>query len=321
MAYQTGSSSDVLDLLDKLRVFAIAQGWTVDEWTSPDLHISKGGRYFVLHGDTSAGSGGNVGPFLQICGATGYSAVAAWNAQPGTSPSVETNGMPGPFTAYHFFAGASPDYLHVVVEVSAGVFKHFHIGSLSPFGAIADGSYATGSRWQYNSGPDTNFPDHQNYHNYPFGCGTDDQLRGPSVLRVDTDGVSPKWNRFDSNYTTPAGYRATSVVLQSTSFYSDVWRSPGYALFNGSPNAFNGLTVLIPMPVFVERASAKFSPAGYVKDVRFVNMKNLTAGETLTIGTDQWLVFPAIQKTATWNVSGVLTPSSGYYGYAYKKIP
>lgn len=322
MAYQTGTASDVLDLIDKLRVFALAQGWTVDEWASPDLHISKGGRYFVLRGDTSAGSGADLGPFIYICGATGYAAGSAWNAQPGTSPAVKTNRLPGPFAAYHFFAGSgAPDYLHVVVEVSAGVYKHFHVGSLDPFGSIADGSYASGSAWRYDQNGYTNYPE-GDYHTYPFdGRGGDQNAFVPTVVRVDTDGTSPKWNRFDRDWT--AGHRAIGMVRSNVSWsgMSNNQQHPSEELWTRNPNTFNAQTILLPMPVFVERASNLWSPAGFVKDLRYVNVLNLTPGELLTIGSDEWLVFPCHQKTSTWDTYGSAIPSSGRFGLAYKKIP
>jgi hypothetical protein len=51
MAYDTGSASGVAQLLDALRVFLLAQGWTVnlfgDDGAGKRLHVQKGSDTFV----------------------------------------------------------------------------------------------------------------------------------------------------------------------------------------------------------------------------------------------------------------------------------
>ena len=45
MAYESGSASNATDLLDKLRVFLVAQGWTQNKWEAISggyrLHLNK----------------------------------------------------------------------------------------------------------------------------------------------------------------------------------------------------------------------------------------------------------------------------------------
>ena len=50
MAYQTGTATDCNDLLDKFRLFAIAQGWIANRWviagSGRELCLQKGSAYF-----------------------------------------------------------------------------------------------------------------------------------------------------------------------------------------------------------------------------------------------------------------------------------
>ena len=312
MPYQTGTATDVADLLDKLRVFASANGWTVNTWLNGWLSLQSGSLYFNFMADTAVGSNARyAGPRVLVRGATGFDSAQSFTTQPGTSPEAEANDMAGPFAAYHFFVAA--DYIHVVVEVTAGIFTHFVAGLLQKAGAYTGGEYVDAVQWTTNaSNGNPNYPEYSD-NNLMF-----DQLTGyyskEGYLHADIDGKTDNWFEFGTGG--PAGNRARGVTRNSGA-------SAGLlqALWERSPNTFNGVSPLLPIAVAVERSGALYSPAGVVKDLRLVNMAYLTPGQTLTIGSDQWLCFPARQKTDVWNQSGSNVPSSGYYGYAYRKVP
>jgi len=119
MAYQTGTSTGPADLLDKLRLFLIDNGWTVNKWEDDDtkyptpsgagldgdgkrLHVQKTATdatvmYFNLRSTIRGIPFGNrdttatlySGKFraevtgLCIYGSTGYDTGLAWDLQPG----------------------------------------------------------------------------------------------------------------------------------------------------------------------------------------------------------------------------------------------
>ena len=69
MSYETGTATDPNNLLDKLRIFALANGWTVDysggrtnvggslqAGSNNVIAMNKGGLYVVLYQDTSSNS-------------------------------------------------------------------------------------------------------------------------------------------------------------------------------------------------------------------------------------------------------------------------
>lgn len=56
-------------------------------------------------------------------------------------------------------------------------------------------------------------------------------------------------------------------------------------------------------------------PIGVMKDIGGINIRNWSGGDTILIGGDTWVIFPANRK---WPGSG--TGSSGYLGIAYKQV-
>ena len=92
MAYETGTATGATDLLDKLRLFAIAQGWTVNRWVSwtsgYELCLQKGSAYFnlrscqngslLVNGSTQSSKYG-----ITLNGSDGYAGGSAWDRQPG----------------------------------------------------------------------------------------------------------------------------------------------------------------------------------------------------------------------------------------------
>ncbi len=88
-----------------------------------------------------------------------------------------------------------------------------------------------------------------------------------------------------------------------------------------SPNTFNGLPILLPIPFVLERSSGwVFALCGEAIDVRLVNMSHNNPQDELTIGTDVWKLFPMlVNNHAGLNVYNSASTSSFPYGIAYRK--
>lgn len=306
MAFQTGTAASPADLISQLVTFATANGWVVYTPTSGYVfHNPSTGQYVGVATNTNT---------IILAGALGYSSGAAYSAQPGaTSHTARVNDCAGPFKAYYFFAG--PGYIHVVVERSTNLFKHFMFGELEKAGSYTGGHYFDASYHDMTEyGPtqkNPNFPD-GSAHRYLFDSwGVSSPFYG--TLRLDYDGRTSNWLSRGSQAANGTDNNAYKSVVRYN--YSRYW-----PFYYDSPSLFNQRTVLIPVDVFVGRGANLFSPVGSVKDFRFLNIKNFTPGEILTLGSDEWYVFPHISKTATWDNSSSSVPSSGNYGYAYRKV-
>ena len=167
MAYETGTSSSVIDLLDKFRLFAIAQGWTVKRWVTAgsgrELCIQKGSAYFNFRAwsnEEMLVNGTSIDNMYGITmnGSDGYAGGNAWDRQPGYPVRLSSTGgdqyhalfplvtTTGPFPTYHFFAPDSKT-LYAEVEVTTGTFQRWGCGSLDLFNPAAPG----GGRFIYST--------------------------------------------------------------------------------------------------------------------------------------------------------------------------
>lgn len=316
MSYQTGTATDGTDLLQKLSTFLTSAGWTINKDQAQGsgwwISAQKGSSLFAnLVSDPASGTTSNPGPFIYLYGATGYSSGSAYNAQPGTSGQAAVNRLSGPFTKYYFFEG--DDYCHIVIEVSAGVFRHIHIGTVEKACTFTGGHYFMTTQI-YVSTTSPSDPTNAN-HNFPWETRTNTTLGENYVYANAGDGA-----RWFENYTgATQGTRIGSGIIDSSAASASAIERRGLAsfLFKRTPNVSNGITPLVPIFLQLEMASGLWCILGQAKDLRFVSLANYAAGETITIGSDEWLVFPYTARSET--TGGSTSELSGYYGFAYKK--
>lgn len=316
MAYQTGTAATLDDLLDLLRAFVAANGWTVNYWSgvgggaSAILQIAKGTQYVNLAAYSRSATnfrgvaGSYTDHYLRISGSRGYDAGLAWNLQPGayTTYTTNTSWLTGPLAAYHFFADA--DYVHVVVEQIAGAFRHFHFGRAELIGGVLAADYVTGM--EPNHAASYCWQETISQHHFPFN--SDVSFAGGYFSRLYSDVDTAGWRHF--NYAWTALQRAYGIN-RTLGPWSGLMANP-------QPNDFNGGQILLPIHLFVERASSLYTHIGTVRDLRYINIQQLQPGQEITLGADTWKVFPWHEKHP-WNTNDGL-PSSGYYGWAYRKV-
>lgn len=310
MATQTGTANDVNDLLDRLRLFALGAGYTIDFWGNRSsgsgraLSLHKGACYATFLSSTSTGNSSDPGPYVGVYGHTGYSAGST-EAQPEASTVAWSNYLPGPFAAYDFFEGVvnGRPYLHGMVETTAGTFKPFGTGLLIPQGVLTTGQYVFACHWDYANGQ-VNAPN-SNEHGLPFDhVGYYDNAQNATAIRADLDGAVT-WHRATQNPAVSrrlfAGYRDPVSPLSLPNA-----TSPGMA----------GRAPLFPLWCAADRGGGFWSDLGYPPDLRFVRMDRYAPRELVPLGPDQWKVFPVHRKLGPPGA-----PNSGQYGLAFKVTP
>lgn len=312
MGYQTGVASSVSDLLSTIRTFAVAEGWTAntsvasrsDGTAGECFNITKGTVVGAFYSQTSGATASDPGNFMGTYTYPSYSGGNGNMAQANPSAKILTNGMgAGPFVAYHLFGHTN--HIHCVVETISGVFKHFGLGMVEKLGTVTTGVYNYGSRWNYGS--TTIDTPGASGHGIPFDGSESTSRLGQSLsIRVDSDAISPRY--FDP-------------LTSATSRVACGWRNSTDSMLNGigqdmAPSSLTGRAILFPFMLSGSRGSGLYSPLGYVPDVRFVRMDNFTPGQSLTIASDTWRVFPVIRKGP---VSG--DAQSNNWGYAYLQRP
>lgn len=312
MATQTGTANDVHDLLDRLRLFALGAGYTIDFWGNRStgngraLTLHKGSLYATFLTSTAAGDSSNPGPYVGVYGHTGYSAGST-ETQTAASTVAWSNYLPGPFAAYDFFEGVinGRPYLHAIVETTAGTFKPLGTGLLIPQGVITTGQYVFACHWDYANNQVNSAT--SNEHGCPFDhVGYYDNANTATAIRADMDGAVT-WHRATTNSGAAprrlfAGYRDPVSPL---------------SLPNAtSPSNLTGRAPLFPLWCAVDRGGGFWSDIGYPPDLRFVRMDRYAPRELIPLGADQWKAFPIHRKNGPPG-----SPNSGNYGLAFKVTP
>lgn len=298
-AYQTGTATGPADLLSKLETFAAANGWTVNTPASGKV-FTKGTVLAGLFANTAS---------LDLRGAITYSGAAAWNAQTNNAGRTTICDIgAGPYTAYHFFVGAESgaDYLHAVVEVTAGLFRHFVLGQLVKQGTFTGGTYVDSTDWD-DSTNEVNDPEEDLHQVICDAESSSIGGRANGHVWADFDSLSNNWVRIRETTAYTQGEGIGSVRRQGLLHPNVIVGS----------QSWSERTPLWPLLYFGNRASSLRTLLGRIPDMRQINIANFAAGQTITVGAETWQVFPIISRPAGTITSS--TPYSGDYGYAYRR--
>ena len=160
--YETGTASDQTDLMQKLSTFAQANGCTETYYNGTSRHLSLARVTDAVY-VSFAWDNINTIAIYQALGYSGGSAEAPWDQlnDSGNGQDLATNPTwidrgrqvsrigTGPFTAYHFFAYTNPHNIHVVLEFSPGLFRHFGFGTIAKTGTWLGGQWCGGHLWNW----------------------------------------------------------------------------------------------------------------------------------------------------------------------------
>jgi len=185
MAFSSGIATDQDDLLDKLRAFALAQGWTInsfandtstydrDSTSGKRLHISKNGMYFNMRSSDGANVF-DVGTLINtnywrywrlygiaVNGSTGYSGASSWENQPG-APQVSATGIGTTVlginnASVNYWLFSTTESLTMAVEYDpvnyAGYMQYIHVGRIIPSGSILTTPGVDGAVYMSSASP------------------------------------------------------------------------------------------------------------------------------------------------------------------------
>lgn len=318
MSYQTGTSTGLVDLMGKLETFAVANGWTSDESSSGRLCLHRNNIYVSFRWPTSSPS--NVG----IYQALGWTS----STDPGNHTDDSGQGVisgadvdldngryvplgTGSFSSYFFFE--SDYYIHVVVEVASGKFKHFGFGSIDKVGDWTGGEYAYGHHW-LDVG-NANAVKSSGAVLLDGLTKTSTYLPYASTLHCEglpNQGGSSKWAIIWGDNASPGTDRGSNarVFVQGGFRAGPLARSFGHFAAGGE----SGLIPMYRIGLFY-RWTTDIHFLGTMKDVRGVIIEDFSDAQEFVIGSDTWVFFPTHIKSTDTDVGG--TKNSGI---AYKKV-
>lgn len=321
MAYETGTATSMSDLLTKINTFAVANGWTSDQLNTGagQVAIHKSNIYVSFRWNTTTP---NTLGIYQALGYTGGN-------QPGQHPNDSGNGAVsttdatlagersvvlgnGAFPSYFIFADTN--YLHIVVETTTDIYRHFGFGLLEKIGDWTGGEYCYGqthlSSGNALSTSSTALLD-------ALHVGASNRERSSTIHLEALPGMAgaSKWGEISGNSVAPSNDPAGNarVLVRGGFRGGPVGRQFGF--YSGGNTS--GLIPMYPIGIYYRNlANSNCYWLGYQPAVRGINVRSFTPKQEITIGADTWTVFPVSERTLS------ATANRTYFqGIAYKKIP
>lgn len=345
MAYVSGNASSLSDLLTALRNACTANGWTL----SGNV-LEKGTCFVEILYIPKVGATTHVDfGFLQIRGGTGKDGSNnLTGAPPDFAAGRPACGIIGPMgnttgvsvytdwdwpVTYYIHINDTPDEVYMMVNYFSNQYWQGMSFGQSP----APGCPDTGN-WVWGS----NIRDN-------VDTGTLGRVRGSSMVVVNPGGSAlssfnggvvpgaiPFWayTKDESSAVPTAGqfhgtwmndgvttgwshqrYNWNSSGNPSTAMNVVCSALPSQPLPTYSPNTWNNEAHLVRLQILTPRLDWKSSIVGELIHARYVRNDFLDDGEILTLGSDQWKVYPAYRKDVTArNGTGSAGATPGHSG-------
>lgn len=314
MAFETGVSTSPSDLLSKLVTRLTTDGWTIVRTNgSPGAQVSisdasatETNQLNFLADDTAATAsiacqpsrtdGGSGVSFFAHTGSPNTSGSNGTFVSIGHRNSSADQGFSGSHVAYFFFTGTTADgrYCHIVVEGTSGVYFHLAFGTIAKAGTFTGGQYVTGLNVTTAG-----------VFNWPFEFN-EAKTQSTSWIRCDDffTSISVTTDSGTSRWHEAPGMAHNNI---SSSNYAAPW-------YQGGLQSFNQRTPFGPNLCIVWNSIGPFAVStahkilGHTPDFRLCSMDGRESGEVVTIGADDWRIYPAHRKTT----DGTSTTSSAY---------
>jgi hypothetical protein len=94
---------------------------------------------------------------------------------------------------------------------------------------------------------------------------------------------------------------------------------PSNELIKAQPNSFSGEAVLLPIRLYIKRLESKISQVMELEHARYCRIDNLTPKQVISLGDDNWMVFPWYKKNSAVRDGGTSVNHSGTFGWAIRK--
>lgn len=277
MAYITGAAGSMSDLKTALENAAVAAGWTLSSGI-----LSKNGCFFQLVANQV------TNPYLQLNGGTSQTG-ATLNGQPTSgvriaSASAQLISFPLNYEIYTF---SNPDEIYCTVNYNSDFYQNMMFGKSDIPGIGGTGAWFCAT---YNSTflltNATNSADFsmsvsqsQIYANNLGSCFFENYYYITTYVHtgLDTEG----WRNNTSGTAGTTGLRGISYCA---------------SLLTSLPNLSNQATILLPVKGIAVRFNGGKTIVANPKNVRYCRIDNVTPGEIITFGPDQWKVYPFFRK-------------------------
>lgn len=341
MAYQSTTAAGASDVLDKIRLFAIAQGWTVNRWRdSPESNLKKelcishadSGYFNLIHSENLYASGQpNAKNDISLQASSGFDATKKTYEQPDESASARCAGFNYNSTkTRNVYLFGNTQYIYVAQELKNNFYTHLCLGKIDKSWNYTGGQFVTATWWNFQRSRSRimnignkeaisifagdAFTDQFNYNKPIWGtsfrCDFSD-LTGVNWHNTDT-------RKFHQAYA-PNPRRNDGIIEPGYPVRRESkWRTPYGDLIACIPQSMNALSPLLPIVPAVVKDNKTYFPGSW-PGVRYVDLSFIDAKQEITLGSDIWMCFPLIAK----HTSNAPTSAYGFtthtLGIAYKK--
>jgi len=345
MAFTSQDTSSIADFFSKLDTFLSGEGWTT--------YINAGLGRFAAHKNPSGSIWVTMATQYDT-GAADAVGIYQWHGaayNSGNNPWAQTNDsgngaasstqatIAGNRSVYlanqaavsHFWCFEDTNYFHIVARTgNAGTYRYWHFGA----GYLVKYNDWTGGEYCYGQAVET------------ITNGGAVGRQGPASYLLDglaVDGTGGQFQNMEERCATlhveglnnQGGSSKWGVVLGNQSSanlgvdraaVARVHINGGFraGLFGGNFGNFTGtygrgLVPLYPiLPTYWNRTTGHAEgPLGYMPDVRGTHLLNFEDGDSITVGSDTWVVFPSHRKLESVSSNAGTT---GYQGIAYKQV-
>lgn len=345
MAFTSQSTSSIADFFSKLNTFLSGEGWSTHlnagagefaAWKNP-----SGSTWITCATKYDTGSADSVGIY-QWHGANYNTGVNPWQqtndsgngAASGTNANLAGNrnvSLASGGVVSQFWCFEDTNYFHVIARTgAAGSYRYAQFGA----GLLTKYNDWTGGEYCYAQAVDTQSSGAGVTRLLPASYlldGLAQSASAPSFTNMearcatlhiegmDNQAVGGKWgvslgNQASGSLGTDRGGTARLHIYGG---YRSGLFAPLYHNFEGT--YARGLVPLGPViPAYFNRTTNNIhGPLGVMPDVRSISLFNFEAEDSITVGSDTWVVFPAYRRftSATGNTS-----TTGYLGVAYKQV-
>ena len=344
MAYETGTASDQTDLMSKLSTFAQANGYGEDYYSGGNKRLSLSRPADDCYVSFAWDSVNTIAVY-QALNYEGAHDEEPWDQDDDSGngndnlPTDIDKGRQvsrigdGPFTAYHFFGYTNPYSIHIVLEFSPGLHRHFAFGYLNKTGTWTGGAFCGGHLWNFGGAIPFQYydlPGNETHTVLLDGALVVDQFV-KSTYNTDAGGTlhiegmpnqdgASKWGHSISNRVLDAYVGTDRDGNSRIRIGGGCRQGPAVRQFGPYlPNLANGFVPIIPMEVFYndgENSADGWYYLGRVSNVGHIHLHGIDPGQELTVGAETWIAFPAVRKS---NIGGY-NQESRNMGIIYNKV-
>lgn len=288
MPYYTGAANSMAGLLESVTTACVAEGWT---WA--DSILSKG-NVFVQLTANDAGS-----PSIRIRGGTGRADGALVNPSDtqlylrrlSSSSSFEDISFP---CTYHLFVFENPTEVYLVVQY--GLDWHAWL-------AFGESSIAGVNEWFAASSPEP-------YNNHGIGINSS----GSTINNSPCGGLFWRTSFWGGNWECDISLDgAWGGDLRTICASRYIQQLTDRAL-----NTWNNNSVLLPIQPYLAVDGNKIQMLADIQNARYIRVDNYDSGLILTIGSEQWMIFPFIRKNSSERDGGYELNNTGTFGWAIR---